>query len=383
MIYTPQWSHKIARALPLLAFIISLNLIGCIQHRYLSTIHLDESISHTYEAVGDSADLYDGKITLPTGLWWETETDVEYDSSGNAVHIYRARMNLRSPRHLPQCYAPETTHRPDIFLRHPLYFKRVDTGIGVLFLFRQTFVNRQKDAKYGNIRDYIDPECRALLDGELEDSLSDQERARLESLYLDGLVAWSRAMVLRRCQAILEQNLEFNPDTAFTPKQLKQAMASAEAYVREWVPEDGGIGLLAGDVNLWETLGEPAMSRIIEELTTIGESRFFETLDYLQELDQWGYEITKDLEDDEFLVIITLPGTIFYDNANEKTQDSLTWEFSGTDIFNDDMVLKAYSMHIRWLPVSGLVVLILAAVILISRRKTGTDTAEPPSAETK
>ena len=348
---------------------MSLNITGCIQHRFLSIIKLDGSVSHTYEAIGDSADLYDNNITLPKGFWWDVETEIIQDSSGNPVHIHRARMNLRSPSHLPAVYAPESTHCPEIFLRHPIYFKRVDALFGVVFIFKQTFINRQKQIKYGSIWDYIDPESRELLNSEQTDSLSEDEQARLEEIYLEGLVKWTREMILRRCRLILLKNLEFHQEVSFSPQQIQRAFAKAEESIRQWEPRLNGTELLIGAHDLWESVGKPTLAVISQELEYVGDTTFFTDLSIVSDLYQWEFDITKDLEDDEFDVRISLPGFVFYNNADEKSQDTLTWKFSGTDIFDEDVVLIADTIYVRWLPLVILAIVVLAIIILIFRKK--------------
>jgi len=344
-------------------------LSGCIQHRYLSDIGFDGSVSHTYEAIGDSADLYDGKITLPTGLWWKVETEVVQDSSGKDIYTYRASMRLRTPRSLPMTYAPETSHCPDIFLRHPVDFRRIDGLFGVLFLYKQTFLNRQKEAKYGSTWDYIDPECQILLEKDKADSLSEEERSRLEDLYLAGLVDWTRAMLLKRCTAALERDLEMHRDVSFTKDQIDDAILAAKSELMKWQPEMGGTELLLGGDDLWDSIGRQALQSVSNRLEFVGNTTFFADLQMLGDMFQWEYEITKDLEDDEFEVRLTLPGYVFRKNTEDVSQDTLIWKFSGTDIFNEDMGITAYSLYVRWLPVLVLGVALAVVIILLLRRR--------------
>jgi hypothetical protein len=355
-------------------------MAGCIQHRYLTNIALDGSVHHIYEAVGDSSDLYDGKISLPQGLWWEIQTSVVQDSAGNLVHTYRASMDLRSPKYLPSTYAPESTHSPDIFLRHPIYFKRLDGLLGVLFLYKQNFVNRQKEAKYGSTWDYVDSDCEVLLDKAKADSLPDDERNRLEHLYMDGLVEWTRAMILRRCAAVLQRDLEMHPDVSFSREQLQDALLAAKAHLIKWEPEFGGTELILGDGDLWNTVGKQTLQVISDELDFIGKTTFFADMQTVGDTNQWEFEITKDLEDDEFDVRLTLPGYVFYNNADEVAQDTLIWDFSGSDIFNDDKVITAYSIYVRWLPVGLLAIGIAAiiAILVIRKRQSMATIADKP-----
>lgn len=354
------------------AWIVGLGAVvlgGCIQHRYLSNIWFDGAVSHTYEAIGDSADLYDGKITLPTGLWWNVETGVVRDSSGNDIYTYRASMRLRTARSLPSFYAPESTHCPEIFLRHPVDFRRIDGWFGVLFLYKQTFQSRQKEVKYGSIWDYVDPECEILLQQDKADSLSEEERSRLEDLYLAGLVDWTRAMLLKRCTAVLERDLAMHRDVSFSQDRIEGALSAARAELAQWEPEMGGTELLLGGEDLWDSIGRRALQSLSDRLEFVGNTTFFADLHMLGDMLQWEYQITKDLEDDEFEVRLTMPGYVFRKNAEDVSRDTLVWEFSGTDIFNEDMIITAESVHVRWLPVILLGLAIVAVLTLFVRRR--------------
>jgi hypothetical protein len=353
----------------LIALMCLLNLSGCIQHRFLTIIHPDGSVTHTYEASGDSADLYDNKITLPSGFWWKIETETSVDTSGQTVYTYRAKLNVPSARNIPESYAPEVAQFPEILLRHPIDIERYDALIGILFRYHQTFINRQKDAKYGNIWDTIDPECRILLDDTKADSLPKEEKERLQALYLDGLIAWSRQMIVRRCHAILKRDLELHPNIALSPEQIKNAEQSVESFTLQWMPEDSGMSILLGEDDLWETLGKPALNNMTEELRYIGDSSFQADLVNLADMYQWEYDITKDLEDDEFQVKIILPGYYISDNAKEKNGDTLSWEFSGKDFYNENVLLKAQSIYVRWIPMSIFGLVVLGLIIWLLRRK--------------
>ena len=355
--------------------------IGCIQHRYLTNIALDGSVHHIYEAAGDSSDLYDGNITLPQGLWWHIDTSVVQDSTGTPIHTYRASMNLRSPRSLPSMYAPESTHSPDIFLRHPISFKRLDGILGVLFLYKQTFLSRQKEAKYGSVWDYVDSQCEVLLDQTKADSLPEEERTRLENLYMDGLIEWTRSMILRRCATVLQRDLEMHPDVSFSTEQLQNALTAARSHLIEWEPEYGGTELLLGDGDLWNTVGKQTLQVISDELNFIGKTTFFADMQMVGDTNQWEFEITKDLEDDEFDVRLILPGYVFHSDADEVAQDTLIWDFSGSDIFNENKIITAYSIYVRWMPLSlfAIGIAIMIAICIFRKRNTAAPTVKEPS----
>ncbi len=350
MIGFSQKPYRAAITLPFLLFIILCNFNGCIQHRYVTTIRPDGSVSHTYESIGDSADLYDDCITLPSGFWWRIETEVDYDSAEDPVHTFRGVLNLNSVRHIPVCYASETVRCPEIFLRYPIDYFRFDAGIAIVFLYQQTFINRGKEAKYGNIRDHLSPEFRAFLDSVSSDSLSEEARSLLEVEYLAGMIDWTRSMMIRRGQSVLTKALAMHPEVGFSREQLSNAKAIAEDYINQWSPNDDGESLLLGEIELWDSVGKPAMDRMVSALTFVGNTTFFADLEMLGDLLQWEFDITKDLEDDEFRVQITLPGIRFYHNADGKESGALIWEFSGEDFFDADVVIIARSIYLRWIP---------------------------------
>jgi hypothetical protein len=350
-------------------------LAGCIQHRFLTKINLDGSAAHTYEASGDSSDLYDNKITLPSGFWWKVETETSQDTSGRTTYTYRAKLNVPSVRQIPDIYDPEVVRYPEILLRHPIRLERYDALLGVLFLYRQTFINRQKDLKYGNTWDFIDPACQVLMNDSTADSLPKEEKDRLQALYLDGLITWSRQMIHRRCQDVLKRDLELHPEIDFSAEQIQNAEQSAESYILRWAPEDSGMSIMLGQDDLWESVGKPAMTILSEQLKYIGDSSFQADLMTLSDLYQWEYEITKDLEDDDFQVKVILPGFILHDNATQKSGDTLSWEFSGKDFYNEDVRIKAQTLYIRWMPTSLAILVLLTIIIYLirrsSRRKAG------------
>ena len=365
--------------LPFLFIAVLCNLNGCIHHRYITTIQPDGSVSHTYESIGDSADLYDDRITLPSGFWWRIETEVDYDSAGDPVHTYRGILNLSSVRYIPISYAPETVRYPEIFLRHPIDYFRFDAGIAILFLYRQTFISRGKEAKYGNILNHLSPEGRTLFDSVSSDSISEEKRSFLEVEYLSGMIDWTRSMMIRRCQAVLSKALEMHPEVTFSAEQLSNAMAIAEDCINHWSSYFDGGSLILGEIELWDSVGKPAMNQMVSALTFVGNTTFFADLEMLGDLYQWEFDITKDLEDDEFDVQITVPGIKFYHNADGKESRALIWQFSGEDFFDTDVVIIAQSIYFRWLPTSILSLIVLAIAAAVIRRKSNRKMVLPNS----
>jgi hypothetical protein len=161
-----------------------------------------------------------------------------------------------------------------------------------------------------------------------------------------------------------------HPEVTFTREQMSTALGVAEDYITQWAPDDDGTSLLLGEIALWDSIGKPAMDTMISALTFVGNTTFFEDLDELGDLYQWEFDITKDLEDDEFLVQIAMPGIKFYHTADRKESGSLVWEFTGEDFLDEDVVIIVQSIYFRWLPTSVVGLVVLVIVIVMIRRKS-------------
>jgi hypothetical protein len=192
------------------------------------------------------------------------------------------------------------------------------------------------------------------------------------------LLEWTRAMILRRCAAVLQRDLEMHPDVSFSQEQLQAALIAARTHLLDWEPDYGGTELLLGDGDLWNTVGKQTLQIISNELNFIGKTTFFTDMQTVGDSNQWEFEITKDLEDDEFEIRLALPGYVFHNNADEASQDTLIWDFSGSDIFNDSKVITAYSIYVRPLPIIFLSIgcAVIFAIVVFRKRKTAPVTIE-------
>ena len=67
---------------------------------------------------------------------------------------------------------------------------------------------------------------------------------------------------------------------------------------------------------------------------------------YLQELRRLrqDFDVTQDLEDENFKVRVTLPGMVVSHNGESRFGNTVTWEFDGKDLRDREMVLIARSV---------------------------------------
>lgn len=347
-------------------FIIIALSSSCLKHRFSFTVTEDGSVEYKYRASGDSTDLYDGLTILPDKDKWYVSEIVEVDTASgkpDTMFSYIAAKNFTDGTSLPANFADDNPELAGIALAHPSSLKRQNLFFMVNYIFEMTFLSREKTKLFGSPDDYIPEECKLLEDG---GSVSDSLRSILENIRDEGYREWAVDLFINRYLHSIEYAGKNNPKlSAFSEK-----ITTFEDSVRVYLYLSLGKYFETDDVNFNDIWGEisPGGYDIMSGILGIDQdSEIFQEIEKRAKHLNTQLAATSDLDDDNFIIEVNLPGKVRSTNADSLSGSTLIWEFGGSDIADSTIFLSAVSTiyHFDYIYVGGAVVII--ALILILR----------------
>jgi len=358
-----------------IAFLLLIPAIftSCLRHHFIFNISEDGMLDYVYEAAGDSLDMHDGFIALPSGFPWDIEEYVEIDSSGetfDTVFHYRAKTSFSEDSAIPASFGLEHVEIASLTMKHPLEFKRQDLFFMINYLFELRFDNRNKTGLYADPNSFIPEECKEL---ENADSLSSERRELLETLEEAGYREWYVNLLQDRFSKSLLHTLNMHPEISYDADKIESAEASLEEFLIDMLNREY-LSDFDSDTEMWNFIFHPGYDVLEEELNFIGDTTFFVDMRTTGELLTKEYNATEDLSDDTFLIELRLPGTLKSSNADSLAAGgSLIWQFNGDDIADSSIVMYAVSViyYPARLYIAGgifLFILIIIAVKIIRPR---------------
>lgn len=368
------------RLSPLILLLIPFFFCGCIEHTYFYSFDLDGTCDFSYQARGDSADVYEPAESLPDSLFFHIESWTEVDSAGAETTVLEAKRHLYGDS-LPRTMSLKQTSLGDVLLQHPARLRRTPLFFLTLFSFEGTFQGRRRTPTEGNQSDYIPEECRQIESDE-DTTLTDEERRILEEKYAAGILLWNAERYKLRVREILDRVRERYPEVAILQAWIDSALVEVDSLVDSYMASLEWESLDFANLEWWEDL-KPQTNRILQEnLNMIGDSTLQVGIVDVGELLEMRHQITEDLMDESFNLRVQLPGRVVSCNADSTEDGNLVWEFSGEDIVDDDYVIKALSFHVFYDRVIGALVLILVIFLGIQFKRppaNKTESPEPPT----
>ena len=357
---------KTSYLIPVL-FLISLTLNSCLQHRYSLNLREDGSLMYEYEAEGDSADLYDGLTSLPGGLPWTIANGTRIDSSEDSeeiVYYYNAEAHFQQGAEIPQGFDLQHLNFAQRYLKHPLEIKKRDIFFLVKYSLEFSFLNRKYTELYGDLWQYVPPECEALT---TDDSLAAEEQEELEGKFEDGYKQWFVQMLSRRFITSLEQAVALNPDIAPDTEGLSIAETELKLFLRNIVNQIASIDTFDARA-IWSIVFKPGYSILEEHLNFLGDTTFFIDMRTAGEILSKEFDVTEDLADESFEIAIKIPGKLQYTNA-DSIEAFMIWNFTGEDLRDSTIVIRANSVIYRTgRIIAGIVILLALVAVIIVRR---------------
>ncbi len=351
-------------------------MTGCVEHRFFYNFRPEGKCDLTYAAQGDSTDIYHPPIGLPDTLIFQLSARNETDSTGKTTHILEARRTFNSD-HLPSTFALKEVPWTEVLWQHPTRFRCVPLFFVDLNSFQQSFQGRHRDELEGDRWKFIPAECH-LLEESPDSVLQLGQRAQLEEKYAAGLLLWNVERYKLRFRQIVTQALALHPELTIPPAWVDSALTEAdslvEAYSRQVQFElpNGELDML--NLEWWASLESKGNQVLQQNLNLLGDSSLQAEIPHIAELLELQHQVSEDLTDESFQVKVSVLGWVFKTNSGERLGAALLWKFSGADLQNRDISLKAASLYFypdRSALLLFLIILLAAlGKYLVKRRKT-------------
>ena len=341
--------------------------LSCLEHRFGFTIQEDGSVEYKYKVFGDSLDLYDKYTSLPGNDNWYITEVVDVDTSGekpDTNHTYIASADFSAGSDLPSNFAASGSANADAFLQFPTSIKRQNLFFLVSYIFDMTFSSREMSVMFGSEDDYIPEECKVL---DNEGGISDSLRAVLEAKRDDGYLNWMVDMFSGRYMKSIRYASEKNSDFSIEAQKSALFSDSVKVYLHSALKKYFEMTDL--DFNtIWSEVSPQGYDILTDMLDIDNDSEVFRDIESHADFLNLHLAVSNDLEDENFVVEITMPGKVTSTNADTVTSNGLVWEFSSKDFADSTFTLSAVSTiyHYNFIYAGGVIVVIVLSLIAVS-----------------
>ena len=359
---------------------VALLYCGCIEHRFMYKFDRQGVCDFSYQARGDSLDIYEPEGSYPASPLFLVQTSTEIDSSGNETHILEAQTRIWGDS-LPRTLGLKEVPFAEVFLKHPGELTRTPLFFMTFYNFECRFEGRRRSELEGDRWEFIPEECRRLESGE-DSTLSNDERQILEEKYAAGMLLWNRERYKLRTREILETSLANRPEADLPQQWVDSALVEADSLIDAYASSIAVIDLDLVNLEWWDEL-EPRINQVLtENLNMIGDTILHGEIVYVSELLEMRHQVTEDLMDESFEVRADLPGRVINDNSMAMEVGVLIWKFNGEDLADNDVLMRATSLYLFPGRIAGVLVLALAIFLAVKLRKPKTamevETPEEP-----
>jgi hypothetical protein len=328
-------SHS-GSAIKLLSVLLTALIIsGCLHRREVITVRPDGSVDVVWSVAGDEDDALRG-LALPTGGPWAVRHWTETQSDGKQKFHYEAKAGFASITDLDKALQ---FSKSDLKLESSLSTKKSKGK--TFYRFERTYRGRDW-WKFERLKQkYVDTKLLDKASKVRFEKLADNEKQKL----INGLIdfeAHKRALIFTDGLAQSMTQVDFPGDLiarshaalieaygrTLTIARVKQLLLSdKEAQVQQLTEIETGLGRAERTVLGVIFSGYP--TERIEPFITASKSDF---------------AFTEDLTDENFEVILNLPGKVITTNGERTGLNSVRWEFKGEGLMNRDVPLVAVSV---------------------------------------
>ncbi len=345
-------------------------LSGCLEHRYHISVLSDQTVNLRYELRGDRIDLEDGNELLPDSVQWSIERKVE-ESEDQTTYVLKGGISLSSTEELASALDWRKKSGDSIYFRPITSFSTRSILWGKILEFKTIIPSRKFNESYGDIWEFVPEECRAIEDEEALKLLPADDVKMLELKFGLGVIQWNRARYERAF------------DVVWNISQTKKLLLPDENQTGYYVAKAGWTDDIhtylnsldvgkpqTANLNWWADLRSQFLSRFSNLTDASSVVLVAEIADVIER----KYLVSKDLDDDNFHFELTSPGFVSANNGS-RTDQSVSWEFSGKDISNQEMVMVASTYQLDYLQITITLFIIGIVIVLILRRNRNSNMA--------
>lgn len=320
---------------------------GCVKRTETITVGQDGSVEIRLEYKGDRKDMENGAPALARAPGWEFE-EVVTKNNQDEEEITRTSVAAFAPgQALPAAYPTDDFEGAALAVRHPTTLVVETRGSDSYYHFRRVY----KANPWAFVKDWErvlieEPLARGGDNENLEDMSPAKKQELVENII--HFVAEKQLAFARRAALSLKPPL-VQDDWL----ELRQAVMVAVATVdtdevlelleAQYEQADDG----AGSDQLAE-LADQISGRIAgviqPTLRRLGlERRYVAAFEREFERERRTFAITEDYQDDQWEIIVRMPGRIVGHNGDEVEGSEVKWEFDGRRFFDRDHELLVTS----------------------------------------
>ena len=280
---------------------ILLLFCSCVEHEFFFQVSPDGSFQVYYSAHGDKIDLQDHDFPLPSGVEWtihSTMEEIEAESYDYTAHRFFNRNEK-----FPETFFMGDSIYSESLLKHPTEIRHSNWFFWETFIFKGEIKGRFMESKYPLIA-----QLKASPDNPPEHWLQEGLSYLLSETLNQTSLEWN-------IRPIIEMELN--------------------NWIQNYL-QTVNDSILFEELDYYKNLGldvimQPAPPDLYSEMDSI-----FKSLE--DEL-----KITMDLDGDNFIYKLVLPGVLQSNNADSLARDTLLWIFELKDFMNGDYVMTAQS----------------------------------------
>ncbi|MFH0884003.1 MAG: hypothetical protein V2A56_13520 [bacterium] len=344
-----------ASALPVALLMAAATLLtSCVTHRFF--INLRDNGSVQYAVEGDSVDVMDGLIKLPSDdAWIQTshERTEGVDEEPSLRLSYQAKDDGRINHPVGPPENPGT-----------LTIRRMGSPLHKSLVLQARFPSWEVGERYGDPEKYLPEELVGSFDDPELDSLPPEKRKEYEAAYWKAQVLAANDRYRRMLDDIVLSELTRRgkePDEDHYDEASKKFEGTIHGLVERAIAQGEDNADLDWYVDLRMPMAETAMA-LLGGVTA-------DWLPVADSLEQ-RYQSWLDLSDESVVLELLMPGRVKTAPPPDTLKgDTLSWEFTGETLSDSTFVITASSWEPRWPGVIFLMFLIeIVAALLLHRR---------------
>ncbi|NOT02440.1 MAG: hypothetical protein HOP29_17685 [Phycisphaerales bacterium] len=351
---------------------VCLVLSGCVKRKETITVHDDGSMALSIEMEGDRADVETGAPTLVKADGWEFSHKLEIDKDGKETLKLSASSTIAAGQPIPDAYPTNDKDQPTLAVRHPTTLTVDRRADGTYYHFRRVYhARRWANVNYWRHKLIEEPLERS--DEKSVEEMSDEKKQELVQnlIQFEALKQLSFARTaadalqpplpqdvwLAACQAVRD---------AADAIDKKELLARLEREDEDHAKTGADDARVTGDDQPadGESKAAEKPDPAGEELTRLGRQYQEKIGDALRQAfqskriaqDTWDkfqkaydtemrrFAMTEDYGDEEWEVVVTMPGVLVGHNGDKVEGHAVTFGFEGQALFDRDVELLVTSV---------------------------------------
>ncbi len=331
----------IGRAWVGLAVLSAVN--GCVKRKEWIVVKPDGAIHWRIENEGGQEDMETGAPAMTHLPGWKFSSEVRRDDDDETV-VRKAEITLQAGSSFPTTYPADDVAGAELAVQFTTTLTREPRADGVYYHFRRVYQPRE----WAFVNYWHEEMVQKPLErggGGPVENMSQEKKEELVQNAVDYEALKHLAFARRAIDQI--QPLMAQDSWLKIRETVLQVARSTDRELLMRLLEQGGDegdSDPSGDrlVQFGRTLGESMTQAAREMLRELRFSpAYAQEFERLVKLEMRRYAITEDYGDEEWEVVVELPGTVVAHNGDPSEDGELRWTFDGRALFDRPVELLA------------------------------------------